>query len=67
MNLFVCGNGFDIAHKVKSEYFRFREWLIKEYSIDESTLGDRLFTGYSTNYKGYESYELRHLQNFLLN
>jgi hypothetical protein len=29
--LFIIGNGFDIAHKLKTRYSDFREYLLKEY------------------------------------
>ena len=31
MNLFVIGNGFDIKHKLPTEYIHFREYLSTEY------------------------------------
>lgn len=56
MDLFVCGNGFDLAHDMETNYADFRDWLIKEYNIDEYEKYYDL-PNYSTNYKGLELYD----------
>ena len=56
--LFIIGNGFDLAHKLstfptddgKSTSYRdFRNWLIKEYDLKETTI-DKLKETLSQNY-----------------
>lgn len=27
--LYIIGNGFDLAHSIKSSYWNFREWLVR--------------------------------------
>ena len=38
MNLFIIGNGFDLAHKMKTKYFHFRKFLMDKYSITEDMI-----------------------------
>ena len=33
--LFIIGNGFDLAHGLKTKYKDFRDWLVEEYVEDE--------------------------------
>lgn len=41
MNLFIIGNGFDIAHEIDSKYSDFKEYLEKNYSgIADSDMPD---------------------------
>lgn len=35
MNLFIIGNGFDLAHNMKTRYSDFKKYLIKKYSIKQ--------------------------------
>lgn len=56
--LFVLGNGFDLAHKVKSKYSDFKKYLITKYNIDEYDKDyDFSLPSYSTNYRHLEIYD----------
>ena len=33
-NLFIIGNGFDRGHSIQSSYWQFKQWLMKEYQIE---------------------------------
>lgn len=34
-NLYIIGNGFDLAHSLPTKYSNFKEYLISKYQIDE--------------------------------
>ncbi len=36
--LFIIGNGFDLAHGMKTHYSDFRDYLIEEYNVDENLI-----------------------------
>ena len=36
--LFIIGNGFDLAHGMKTRYSDFRDYLIDEYDVDENLI-----------------------------
>lgn len=38
MKLFLIGNGFDLAHKMKTDYSDFRTFLCEEYSITDEMI-----------------------------
>ena len=65
MDLFVCGNGFDIAHKLKTGYKFFRKWLIETYGINPEE-EFYLWPDYATNYKGLEKYDEKGFANLFL-
>lgn len=41
--LYIIGNGFDRAHKMKSSYLDFKEWLCRSECIDYILIMQRLF------------------------
>src|SRR5574344_1073773 len=42
-NLFIIGNGFDIAHGMQTKYLDFRQFLIDKYSINKDVLDNCLY------------------------
>lgn len=64
-NLFIFGNGFDIAHGFNTSYNHFKDWLCIKFGV---TLSEEKETPrYQTNYKGLESYNLKHMAQFFYN
>lgn len=57
-NLYIIGNGFDLAHSLPTKYSNFKEYLISKYQIDEETERNVFITpAYQTNYKGLEVFD----------
>ena len=58
MNLFLIGNGFDLAHKMKTAYSDFREFLIDRYDLTEDMINTLPDIPYPyTDHDGGECYE----------
>ena len=41
--LFIIGNGFDLAHGMKTRYSDFRDYLIDEYDVDENLINKDIY------------------------
>lgn len=64
MNLFVIGNGFDIAHKLPTSYENFREYLEEEYP--DSNSGDLIIPESHQSSDGDDVYEDVDIVSYLL-
>ncbi|MBE5977903.1 MAG: hypothetical protein E7249_02050 [Paenibacillaceae bacterium] len=64
-NLFVFGNGFDLAHGFDTSYDDFKIWLSEKY--DESSDSYESFPKYNTNYKRFESFSFESMSYFFYN
>lgn len=63
-NLFIIGNGFDIAHGLKTSYENFHQYLINEYP---EANGESMILPYpNTNPDGSESFDDDEVVSFLL-
>lgn len=59
-SLLIIGNGFDLAHGMKSGFKDFRNRLITSYELDEKEIWNREFfclPVFNTNYKDQEEYD----------
>lgn len=64
--LFIFGNGFDLAHGIKSNYSDFRDWLINKYTLSMDNIYDFDLPCYQTNYKRLESYDESEFAEFFI-
>ena len=42
-NLYIIGNGFDLAHKMKTSYCDFRNFLLEQGVLDNKDYSDDMF------------------------
>lgn len=67
-NLYIIGNGFDLAHSLPTKYSNFKEYLISKYQIDEETERNVFITpAYQTNYKGLEVFDEKGFARLFIN
>lgn len=64
MKLLIVGNGFDLAHSIRTSYGNFRTWIIETYGICIDEICTFNVPEYNTNYKRLESYSPKEFATF---
>lgn len=63
-DLLIVGNGFDLAHNIKTKYSHFKKWLFENYEIESNKSPIYSLPSYATNYRRLEIYDSKEFARF---